>query len=154
MEKTIRLAKKGQAHDCLLCVKKSDLWDEYHRRNPSHEVILEEMISKKQIYVVSNKYGRCIGFMGVINNGCFRKFSYLSILAVKNRYRNKGIGETLVNKFEAIGFERADRVFVLVSDFNKKAQRFYRRLGYKKVGNIPDLFKIGASEYLLVKYKV
>jgi ribosomal protein S18 acetylase RimI-like enzyme len=143
METKIQIAKKGQARDCLICVRNSDLWDAYFKANPSHESTLEEMISKKQVYVASNGNDNCIGFMGVINNGCFRKFSYLSILAVKKRYRNKGIGELLVNK-----------VFILVSDFNRKAQKFYRKLGYKKVGNIPNLFKFGVSENLLVKYKI
>lgn len=154
METKIQIAKKGQAQDCLICVKNSDLWDAYFRTNPSHLATLEDMISKKQVYVATNKNDKCIGFMGVVNNGCFRKFSYLSILAVKKMYRNKGIGEALVNKFETIGFKRADRVFILVSDFNKKAQKFYRKLGYKKVGNIPNLFKVGVSENLLVKYKI
>jgi ribosomal protein S18 acetylase RimI-like enzyme len=154
METKIQIAKKGQARDCLLCVRNSDLWDAYFKANPSHESTLEEMISKKQVYVATNEKDNCIGFMGVINNGCFRKFSYLSILAVKKRYRNKGVGELLVNKFESIGFKRADIVFILVSDFNRKAQKFYRKLGYKKVGNIPNLFKLGVSENLLVKYKI
>ena len=153
MEINIQLAQKGQARVCLLCVKDSDLWDEYFKTDPSHEFILEDMIFKKQIYVASNKAGRCIGFMGVINNGCFRIFSYLAILAVKREYRNKGIGKALVDKFEDIGFKREEKVFILVSDFNQSAQKFYRKLGYKKVGNIPDLYKIGVSENLLVKYK-
>lgn len=153
METKIQIAKKGQAHDCLLCVKNSALWDAYFRDNPAHEAALEEMISKKQVYVATDKNNKCAGFMGVINNGCFHKFSYLATIAVQKKYRNKGIGETLVKKFETIGFKKADRVFILVSDFNKQAQKFYRKLGYKKVGNIPDLFKIGVSENLLVKYR-
>ena len=154
METKIKIAEKGQSRDCLRCLKNSDLWDAYFKNNPTHEAALEEMISKKQVYVATNKNDKCIGFMGVINNGCFRKFSYLATLAVKKRYRNKGIGEALVSKFETIGFKRADKVFILVSDFNKIAQKFYRKLGYKKVGNIPDLFKTGISENLLVKYKI
>jgi len=154
MEIKIHLAKKGQARDCLLCVKNSDLWNAYFKSNPAQEAALEEMITKKQVYIASNKNGKCIGFIGVIENGCFCKFSYLSILSVKKRYRGKGIGKALVDKFEAIGFEKADRVFILVSDFNKAAQKFYRRFGYKKVGNIPDLYKVGVSEKLLVKYKI
>ncbi len=153
METKIQIAKKGQARDCLLCMKNSDLWNAYFKNNSTHESVLEKMISKKQVYVVVNKNDQCLGFMGVVNNGCFQKFSYLATLAVKKRYRNKGIGEALVNKFEQIGFKKADRVFILVSDFNKHAQKFYRKLGYKKVGNIPDLFKDGISENLLVKYR-
>lgn len=154
METKIQIAKKGQARDCLLCVENSDLWDAYFKNNPTHEAALEKMISKKQVYVATNKNDKCIGFMGIINNGCFHKFTYLATLAVKKNYRKKGIGEALVSKFETIGFKRADRVFILVSDFNKIAQKFYRKLGYKKVGNIPDLFKAGISENLLVKYRI
>ena len=60
----------------------------------------------------------------------------------------------LIHKFEEIGFQKADRVFILVSDFNIKAQTFYKGLGYKKVGKIPNLFKNGISEHLVVKYKI
>ena len=154
METKIQIANKGQAGVCLLCVKNSDLWDAYFKNNPTHESDLEKMISKKQVYIATNKNDNCIGFMGIINNGCFYKFSYLATLAVKKRYRNKGVGKALVNKFESIGFKKADRVFILVSDFNKTAQKFYRKMGYKKVGNIPDLFKKGISENLLVKYRI
>ena len=154
MEIKIQFARKEQVRDCLLCIKHSELWDTYFKSNPSAENNIKEMITKKQIYVALNKNDKCIGFMGVINNGCFRKFSYLSLIAVKKRYRGKGIGKELINKFEEIGFKKANRVFLLVSNFNKKAQLLYKKLDYKKVGKIPDLFKIGVSEHLLVKYKI
>ena len=154
MEIKIQFARKEQARDCLLCIKHSELWDTYFKSNTSAENNIKERITKKQIYVALNKKDKCIGFMGVINNGCFRKFSYLSLIAVKKRYRGKGIGKELINKFEEIGFKKANRAFLLVSNFNKKAQLLYKKLGYKKVGKIPDLFKIGVSEHLLVKYKI
>ena len=112
------------------------------------------MIIGKQIHIAFNEANQCIGFMGVIHNGCFRKFTYLSVIAVKKEYRSKGIGKALIRRFEAIGFEKANRVFLLVSDFNKKAQLFYKKIGYKKVGEIPDLFKKGVSENILVKYEI
>lgn len=154
MEIKIKFAKKDQARDCLLCVKYSDLWETYFKSNTTAENEIKEMITKKQIYVALNKNDNCIGFMGIVNKGCFRKFSYLSLIAVKKRYRSKGVGRELINKFEDVGFKKADRVFLLVSDFNRKAQLLYRKLGYKKVGNIPDLYKAGVSENLLVKYKI
>lgn len=154
MEIKIQLAQKGQARDCLNCVKGSELWDAYFKSSPTVESDFEKMISKKQIYVALNKNSNCIGFIVVINNGCFRRFSYLAAIGVKKRYRSKGIGKELMNKFEEIGFKKADRVFLLVSDSNKRAQPFYRKAGYKKAGNIPNLFKPGISENLLVKYKI
>ncbi len=154
MEVKIQRAKKEHVKDCLACAKNSKLWDAYYKSNPLAEDNIKKAIIKKQIYVALNKNNNCIGFMGIINNGCFSKFSYLSALAIKKRYRSKGIGKQLIHKFEEIGFQKADRVFILVSDFNKKAQTFYKGLGYKKVGRIPDLFKSGISEHLVVKYKI
>lgn len=154
MEIKIQLAKKEHVGDCLQSIKHSDVWDAYFKSDPDANKKIEEMITKKQMYVVLNRNGNCIAAMGVVNNGCFIKYSYLALLAVKKRYRRKGIGEKLINKFEEIGFRKADRVFVLVSDFNKKAQSFYKKLGYKKVGHIPDLFKKDISEHLLIKYKI
>ena len=155
MKIEIKFAEKSQARNCLSCVKNSELWDIYFKSNDSAaENNIEKMISKKQIYVALNKNNECIGFMGVIHNGCFQKFAYLALIAVESSYRNKGVGRELISKFEEIGFKHADRVFLLVSDFNKKAQSLYRKLGYKKAGEIPDLFKRGVSEYLLVKYEI
>ncbi|MBT8358480.1 MAG: GNAT family N-acetyltransferase [Deltaproteobacteria bacterium] len=154
MEIKIQLAKKGQARDCLSCVKHSELWEAYFKSNSTAENDIEVMISKKQIYLALNKNNECIGFMGVIHNGCFRKFSYLSIIAVESNSRNNGVGKKLIKKYEETGFKQADRVFLLVSDFNKKAQLLYKKLGYKQVGKIPDLFKKGVSENLFVKYKI
>ncbi len=155
MKIKIQFAEKGQARDCLFCVKHSELWETYFKSNAAAiENDIEEMISKKQVYVALNKDNECIGFMGVIHNGCFRKFSYLALIAVESSYRNKGVGKELIQRFEEIGFKQTDRVFLLVGDFNKKAQLLYRRLGYKKVGEIPDLFKRGISEYVLVKYGI
>ena len=119
---------------------------------PDPESHIHLMIAEKQIHVALNETGNCIGFMGVIHNGCFRKFSYLSLIAVKESHRSKGVGRKLLGTFERIGFEKADRVFLLVSDFNTNAQRFYQRLGYQKVGEIPDLFKTGISEHVMIKY--
>jgi ribosomal protein S18 acetylase RimI-like enzyme len=150
----IQYAKKEQAQDCLLCVKHSALWDTYFKSNATAESDIAERIVKKQIYVASDNNDQCVGFMGVVSNGCFGKFSYLSIIAVNRKYRGKGIGRTLIDKFEEIGFKKADKVFLLVSDSNKKAQLFYRKLGYKNVGSIPDLFKYGVSENILIKYRI
>jgi len=154
MEIKLKTAKKEHVQDCIDCAKHSNLWEAYYKSNPLVENNIKKAITKKQIYVALNKNDNCIGFMGIIHNGCFGEFSYLSALAIKRRYRSKGIGKQLIHRFEDIGFQKADKVFILVSDFNKEAHKFYKGLGYKKVGNIPDLFKKGISEHLLIKYKI
>lgn len=55
METKIQIAKKGQVRDCLACVKNSDLWNAYFKNNPAKETALEEIITKKQVYVAIKK---------------------------------------------------------------------------------------------------
>lgn len=146
-----QLAKTHEARACLHCVEHSDLC--YYKSNPTPEDSLLEMILQKQIYVATGPDEACVGFMGMIHQGCFRKFSYLSLIAVKKEHRRKGVGKLLLDKFETLGFEKSDRVFLLVSDLNGKSQQFYHRSGYQKVGTIPDLFKEMIFEHLMVKNK-
>jgi len=42
-------------------------------------------------------------------------------------------------------------MFLLVSDFNKRAQKFYKNLGYMEVGRIPDYIKEGITELIYFK---
>jgi ribosomal protein S18 acetylase RimI-like enzyme len=43
-------------------------------------------------------------------------------------------------------FRRGPNVYLLVSDFNVKAQAFYRKLGYVKVGALRDYVVPGITE--------
>lgn len=129
------------------------MWDAYFKSNATAENDLEELIAEKQIHVALDKDDECIGIMGIVDKGCFHKFSYLSLIAVKEEYRGKGVGNKMLLKFEEIGFEKSDRVFLLVSDFNRRAQMFYQKWGYRQVGKVPDLFKAGIAECIMVKYK-
>ncbi len=42
-------------------------------------------------------------------------------------------------------------IFLLVSDFNHDAQRFYNRLGYQQVGKLDDYVMQGVSELVFRK---
>lgn len=152
MDIAIKKARVKDVDECLNCIKNSSLWDAYfaNNRNPN---MMKEAIKRKEIFGAYNKNDICIGIMGVVEKGCFGSFNYLSLLSVKSRYRNKGIGKMFLNKFEQNGFTNSDRVFVLCSDFNKDAQRFYMKNGYQECGKIRSLFKIGIDEHMFVKYK-
>jgi len=45
------------------------------------------------------------------------------------------------------------KIFLVVADFNPKARKLYEQIGYKEVGQIPDLYKEGVTEYLMMKSK-
>ena len=94
---------------------------------------------------------KCVGFTYIIPKGAFHSFPYLHIIAVKEEYRNKGIGKALLDYSEKIAYEMADRFFLVVGDYNPDAKRFYERNGYQQVGEIPNLYRLGITEYLMVK---
>ena len=70
---------------------------------------------------------------------------------MKEEYRNRGIGKALLNYSENIAYEMADKLFLVVADYNPAAKRFYERNGYQQVGEIPNLYRPGVTEYLMVK---
>jgi ribosomal protein S18 acetylase RimI-like enzyme len=76
---------------------------------------------------------------------------YLATLAVAPARRGHGIGAQLVRFVEDYFRPEAVHLFLCVSSFNPRARRFYERLGFGQVGELPDYFIAGASELLMHK---
>ena len=93
----------------------------------------------------------CVGFTYIIPKGAFHSFPYLHIIAVKEEYRNKRIGKALLDYSENIAYGMADKFFLVVADYNPDAKRFYERNGYQQVGEIPNLYRPGVTEYMMAK---
>jgi hypothetical protein len=52
---------------------------------------------------------------------------------------------------ESLVFARTKNLFACVSDFNKGAREFYRKLGYHEIGPMPNFLIPGSAEILLRK---
>jgi ribosomal protein S18 acetylase RimI-like enzyme len=76
---------------------------------------------------------------------------YLVSIGVAESYRGRGIGSQLLAHAEAHFRPRARHMFLCVSSFNDGARRLYERLGYVRVGELPDYIVDGASEILMHK---
>jgi ribosomal protein S18 acetylase RimI-like enzyme len=76
---------------------------------------------------------------------------YLKILVVDDAYRTRGIGRRLMEALEERAFRDWPNVYLCVSDFNRSARQFYRRLGYEDVGLLKDLLLPGRGEVLMRK---
>jgi ribosomal protein S18 acetylase RimI-like enzyme len=137
--------------DCKVALLKSKLGQEYFPAEKSVPSALTEGISKEEIFVAVDEGGECLGFIWFILTGAFHSFPYLHVIAVKEAFRGMGIGKKLLCFFEEAVFTDYSKVFLVVADFNPAAKRLYERLGYKQVGEIPDLYKDGVSEYLMMK---
>ena len=76
---------------------------------------------------------------------------YLVSIGIAEAYRGRGIGSRLLAHGEAYFRPRARHMFLCVSSFNDGARRLYERLGYTRVGELPDYIIDGASEILMHK---
>ena len=76
---------------------------------------------------------------------------YLQTIAVHPDWRCRGIGTRMIEWAEARIFRQSRNVFLCVSSFNEHAQNLYERLGYQRVGELPDFVAKGFSEILMRK---
>ena len=82
---------------------------------------------------------RADGLAWFLPAGTFAMGGYLRFLAVRADGQARGVGRALLSAFEAEVQVAARHAFLLVSDFNTDAQRFYERRGYQAVGRLPAL---------------
>lgn len=95
--------------------------------------------------------GALAGFAWIDRRGAFGRSSYLRMIAVDPTRRSAGLGAVLMRAFEAIAASEGPDAFLMVSDFNADARRFYRRLGWTEVGGVPGYVQAGVVEILMWK---
>jgi len=149
LNKIIR-AEKEHIEDCAIALENSELGRVYFSQPNKAIQAISEGVSNQEIFVTVDNNGLCLGFMWFICNGAFHSFPYLHIIAVKEEYRNLGIGKELLNYFEKV-IAQSSKVFLVVADFNPMAKQLYEKSGYTEVGVIPNLYKRGVTEYLTMK---
>ena len=77
----------------------------------------------------------------------------LEYICVAPSHRGQGVGTALMQYFEEVLYPTADNLFLFVSDINPGAIRLYERLGYVRVGELPNYNLIEQTEYLYRKYR-
>jgi ribosomal protein S18 acetylase RimI-like enzyme len=151
MDIDIIKAESKHLIDCKIALQKSELGRIYFPEEDKAIQALNEGISKGEIFIAINKECTCLGFIWFILNGAFHSFPYLHIIAVKEEFRNLGIGKKLLKYFEEVTSKTSSKLFLVVADFNPAAKQLYQSIGYKEFGNIPHLYKVGVTECLMMK---
>lgn len=151
IEFTITKAELYHLSDCKAALLNSKLGKEYFSSEEKAHHALREGINNGEIYAAIDQGSVCLGFIWIILEGAFHSFPYVHMIAVQEEFRGNGIGKNLFSFFEKLAFPAYSKAFLVVADFNPEAMRLYEQLGYKKVGEIPDLYKAGVTEYLMMK---
>ena len=145
--------KKGNLqhiNDCEEILVHSELGQRYFSERGSAKKAIREGLKQKQLFVALES-DICVGFVWYIPKGAFHSFPYLHIIAVEENHRGKGIGTKMIDYLEKIVFKDTDKIFLVVADFNPSARQLYEKIGYRQVGEIPNLYRKGITEYLMMK---
>ncbi|MBI2451975.1 GNAT family N-acetyltransferase [Candidatus Pacearchaeota archaeon] len=123
---TIRLAKKSE----VLQIKKFvDSFEEIDTTKETFSLQYYKRIIKKGILLVAEENKKIIGVcFGTYN--VKEKWADLLGIAVKNKFRSRGIGRSLVKEFE--NFVKSKKLKTIDLYDNKNQVGLFKNLGYKK----------------------
>ncbi len=129
------------------------LWQRYNVTEESAAQRLQNGLDQGATILVAEIDQMPLGFVWYVTSGAFNRSGYIMLIGVEQSTRSTGVGRALMREAETIMFEKVNDVFLLVSDFNAGAQKFYRRLGYEQVGTIRDYVSEGIDELIFRKKK-
>ncbi len=156
-------AQKTDLEQCVDILFVPGLGELYYPQRELLYTELEKRISAGEVFIEKIAAGGGItsepDIQGVIwyqREGLFCSFPYLHMIAVRDECRRQGIGSALMDFYEQdslrVGKNKIrTRAFLLVSEQNLPAQRFYQGRGYVEVGRFEKLFRRGVTEILLMK---
>ncbi len=128
------------------------LWRRYGVTVESATRLFERSM-QQDILLTADLPGEAVacGLLRCIRRGAFNLSPYVSALGVQAEYQNRRIGAALLRQVEQEVADSSADVFLLTSEFNQDAQRFYRRQGYTQVGAIADYIMPGVTELIFRK---
>jgi ribosomal protein S18 acetylase RimI-like enzyme len=137
------------------------LWKRYHinlarARRQLREVLAAahrggDRTSEGGEFAVAHSAGQVVGFVWFRLDGTFHHSGYIRWIGVAPHVRGGGVGASLMAYAERKIFARGPNVFLMVSAFNTEAQAFYKHLGYREIGAVPNYAILGITERLFRK---
>jgi GNAT superfamily N-acetyltransferase len=130
------------------------LWQRYQLTETKARSALELGLSRADILLVSDcdlEDGQACGLAWCLREGAFGRSAYLRLLGVRTGHTGRGVGAALLDYAEQAAAKITRDMFLLVSDFNVDAQRFYQRQGYTRIGAIPGYVLPNVTELLYWK---
>ncbi|GIL08944.1 MAG: hypothetical protein BroJett033_4550 [Chloroflexota bacterium] len=125
------------------------LWQRYGLTAAGMQQRLEQALAADDLLLTADSGAdRACGLAWVVRRGAFGRSAYLRLIGVRPDRAGGGAGAALLAGAEAAA---GDQLFLLVSDFNVDAQRFYARHGYTQIGAIPGFVLPDVTELILWK---
>ena len=141
------------AENIALWMMGDPLWQRYGLTIESITDQFHDAIVQKSFIYVAELIAESmvVGFAWLIPDAVFARSPYLKQIGVHPEYTHHGIGRQLLTVVEDDCKRFSDQLFLLVSDFNTEAQKFYRRQGYQNIGRIPAYVLTDVDELIFHK---
>lgn len=149
MKNEINIASLSTAEEIRTCTTIMVDSDPWKTLNLGYDDLIKMFRDSMNETYVAKLNDTVLGFIVLYMHGTFR--GYVKCLAVSEASRGTGVGKKLIEFAEEKIFKVVPNVFICVSSFNAKAQEFYKKLGYKKIGELDNFIVNGYSELLLRK---
>ena len=140
------LRDDAEARDCTAHLVEFGPW---RTIGIAAERLYQDLTHPQRDVSVAEFDGKIIGVLVLHLGGSFD--GYIQLIAVFPEFQNRGFGSQLIRFAEEKIFRRTQNVFLCVSSFNVRAQTFYERLGYRRVGELENFLVAGQSEILMRK---
>ncbi len=127
------------------------LMKRYRRDAAALERALAAAHGRGEGLLVAEDGGIVRGLAWFLREGTLAMGGYLKLIAMLPGAEGKGAGAALLAAFEGEVSARSAHAFLLVSDFNDGALRFYEKHGYLRVGALPALVLPDVAEVLYWK---
>lgn len=148
----IRSLREDDLVACAGIVDETPLWARYNLTGERIAGLLRAALAAgSDLLLAAEEGGAAAGFAWWMRRGAFGRSPYLRLIGVSGSRRSSGIGAGLLATSEAALKPEAREAFLLVSDFNEAAQRFYRSLGWTEVGRLEDYVVAGVAEVMMWK---
>jgi ribosomal protein S18 acetylase RimI-like enzyme len=132
----VRDARAGDLADLVAGAWDLPLLRRYGVTEPSLRRDLEGALARGEGLLAAVRDGEPVGFAWFLEQGAFARGGYLRLIALKPVYQGLRLGGALLDEVERRAAARARAMFLLVSDFNVDAQRFYERRNYQHAGTL------------------
>lgn len=149
MKAVIVPMRRSHIAACDAIVSASDPW-----KRLSERVDFPSALAGSRTHIeayVCTVDGETAGFILFIPEPVFARGGYLRAIGVSQNFQRQGIGKKLLSFAEKMTARRSFHLFLCASSFNRRAQTFYKKCGYTRVGKLQDFIKPGMSEYIFWK---
>ncbi len=147
----VRWARASDVAACAALVASEPLWQRYGVSRARAAALLRGALRRGEPVQVAVRGTQVVGFVWFQVRGTFGHSGYVRWIVTAPSVRGRGVGAALLRAAEQRILRHGANVFLLVSHFNRRAQRFYRAMGYERVGVLRDYVRPGIHEHVYRK---